>query len=163
MHMATKDNIDFGKMLLFFKKYNKKLVITVNGNSMYPSLKEGDKVQIDFEREIHKMGDIILFESKGGYILHRIVKCFDDNTYITKGDNNYLVDEVIVSINMIVGSIDTTMNKTWKIFTGAKMSYIQSIIFFQHMRIKCKVISWTLYRLCVIFRFIYNDLLKVCN
>lgn len=70
--------------------------VTVYGQSMYPTIKEGDIIKYYPINEELKIGDIIIFNNgiNEGYIIHRIIGIFYDNYgeyYITQGDNNYQI------------------------------------------------------------------------
>ena len=65
--------------------------IVASGISMYPTIREGDRVKVD--TRINKdlsVGDIIVYESYFFLVCHRIVKSFlkdGERFYITKGDS----------------------------------------------------------------------------
>lgn len=71
-------------------------VAVVEGKSMFPLLREGDVVFIKKvgSRDI-KVGDIIVYEYNGKYIIHRVIEVIHYNNrvyYVTKGDNNPIAD-----------------------------------------------------------------------
>lgn len=67
-------------------KQDKKVKIHVVGNSMLPTLKNGDKVLLG---PVYKMrlGDIVLATYNKSYVLHRIVG-WDKHTFRLVGDGN---------------------------------------------------------------------------
>lgn len=81
--------------------------ITYRGSSMFPTLKTGDILRVVQynRREIHP-GDVIAFNSSNGaaLIVHRVVTV-GQNGIRTKGDNNELNDDWLLSSNDVVGRI----------------------------------------------------------
>ena len=62
------------------------MILRVNGNSMWPLLKNGDEISVSKKLGELKNGDIITVHNSYGRILtHRII---DEVRLITKGDNN---------------------------------------------------------------------------
>lgn len=90
-------------------------VYIVTSQSMAPRLNEGDIVVVKsgHENDAYKVGNIITFvRSDGEIITHRIeriIKADGKNSYITKGDNNEQEDEEIVTYDMIIGRVVSTM------------------------------------------------------
>ncbi len=76
--------------------------IVILSNSMYPTLEKGDIVI--YEKDIQNVHekDIIVFETKDKTIVHRVVKKIN-NSYLTKGDNNNVVDNYKVDKKDIKG------------------------------------------------------------
>ncbi|WFO76330.1 signal peptidase I [Desulfurococcaceae archaeon MEX13E-LK6-19] len=71
-------------------------IAVVEGKSMFPLLREGDIVFIKkvSPEDIH-VGDVIVYEYRGKYIIHRVIKVIHQNGktyYVTKGDNNFVID-----------------------------------------------------------------------
>ena len=68
----------------------------MNGNSMYPVLKEGDVGMVQkCEPEALKIGDVVVFKSRDKYVAHRLLKIQKKGatTYFTaRGDKNLLHD-----------------------------------------------------------------------
>lgn len=84
--------------------------ITVIGNSMFPTYKDGDKVKIYPINRIIKVGDIVLYTHlKNSLTLHRIYEIRYDEfgcfIYSTKGDNNPDVDPYSIRDSNIVGLV----------------------------------------------------------
>lgn len=87
------------------------VVITVIGDSMKPTYKDGDKVRIHpFNRKL-KTGDIVLYNHlPNSFTIHRIcevkyckeMKCY---TYKTKGDNNSDIDPYTITDYNIIGIV----------------------------------------------------------
>lgn len=86
----------------FAIKKNCKLCLTVEGNSMFPTLQSGlTKVIIQFKNNNFKVGDIVLALSQK-FKLHRIV--FETSqSFILKGDANNWTEEV--NKNDIIGKV----------------------------------------------------------
>lgn len=87
--------------------------LKVKGNSMYPTLKDGDLVVIHrFNPGTHKLrpGDIVLVRAFDGVLLHRVVE-IRENLVITKGDNNPLADEVS-NVSDIVGIVEIPIDSS---------------------------------------------------
>ena len=83
----------------------------VNGDSMFPKIKDGDLIIIDNKnKDIYDVGDIISFEKNtvDGKIIvtHKIENVIEyDNeyAYVTKGINNPYEDDSIVEKDKIIG------------------------------------------------------------
>lgn len=94
--------------LLYFAMFLKTKTIlnhgfyVVNGNSMYPTLKNNDFLIASKTTDV-KVGDIICFEQNGKLIVHRVIYKNQDKL-ITKGDFNKFQDEKI-SIKQIRGKV----------------------------------------------------------
>lgn len=60
----------------------------ISSNSMWPVLEEGDLVFVkSIEPEDIKIGDVVIYTTEDGFIIHRVVK-LRDKTLVTKGDAN---------------------------------------------------------------------------
>jgi len=93
--------------------------VVVEGTSMLPTLYNGDIVLIHKPPpDKIRVGDIIVYESlKGNLIIHRVVKInrmpgCNPVCFVTKGDNNYLPDNMLglqpehgVSYDQIIGVV----------------------------------------------------------
>ena len=83
----------------------------VDGDSMYPKIKDGDFIAINRNiKEKYNVGDVVSFyhEINEGYIIvtHKIVYVEEnDNSirYVTKGVNNKENDEKLITGNEIIG------------------------------------------------------------
>lgn len=84
----------------------------VKGNSMLPTLEEGDIVVVS-KASNPRIGDIIVFRNVNKkYVIHRVIK-INGGTLITKGDNrpycdHPIIDKDIVGISVRVGKKDLT-------------------------------------------------------
>jgi len=63
--------------------------IHINGNSMYPAIKDQDILKIDYFEEPKnltefKEGEVLLLRPEGDWIIHRVVK--NEEKLLTKGD-----------------------------------------------------------------------------
>ena len=83
--------------------------ITIRGNSMFPTLINGEKVIVDLSAKNVNVGDIILYQQYPAHLTsHRVVKIIDQKGltfYLTKGDNNSECDPYLVSPDRIIGKI----------------------------------------------------------
>lgn len=89
--------------------------VRVSGNSMYPTLKDGEFLPInlvtDYKNPL-KIGTIILYKKGKELIIHRITYVFSINKrlfYLTKGDHNKLNDKYIVRSKNIIGYINNKL------------------------------------------------------
>lgn len=98
------------KKSLFMAMYSKThlgqdVVINVSGDSMFPYIKSGDTVNIEYCID-YCPGDILAFLYKNNgneeLILHRLLK-IKDGYYICKGDNSFRME--IVSERKIIGKV----------------------------------------------------------
>lgn len=91
---------------------------------MEPTIMENDLIITKNckEEEIHE-NDIIVFKRGDTIISHRIDKITSDNGknyYITKGDNNYILDEQKVLYKDVEGKYVGKISKVGKIMTVLK-------------------------------------------
>ena len=73
--------------------------VVVYGNSMYPCLREGDKVLM-LKQAAYQSGDILVFRNENDLIIHRLIvkyNCF----FICKGDNSFALEKIIS--NQVLG------------------------------------------------------------
>ena len=84
--------------------------ITILSNSMRPSFERGDIVIFekmnDSELEQIPINQIIIYSVGKQNIAHRVVDKIEQNnmvSYLTKGDNNNLLDKILVKTNQIKG------------------------------------------------------------
>lgn len=93
---------------------------------MEPNLKKNDVVFVKkCNEEELKEGDIIAFKKEAETITHRIVEIKSDNNnnkYITKGDNNKVVDNFEIDYEQIYGKVIFKIEKF-----GKFVQYIQNI------------------------------------
>ena len=122
-------NMDIYKYIKFYQKNGKGLWLTVNGKSMAPFFKDGEKVFVRFEHIKPNLGEIILFFAKEEYVLHRVVKLMSNGFCITKGDANFMPDEVPVNEEGIIGFVDMKSKFTLIISFAAALSYWQAKLF----------------------------------
>lgn len=64
----------------------KKRIMNTSGNSMYNVIANGDKILVSTSSFNAKFGDVIVYDSKHGYVAHRFYFHFF-NYAITAGDN----------------------------------------------------------------------------
>lgn len=67
--------------------------LRVFGDSMFPSIKNGDNITIT-KLPSYSLNDIVVFQYKlEGLIVHRIIK-IEENTYYCKGDNATRIETI---------------------------------------------------------------------
>lgn len=66
---------------------------TLQGASMHPHLRDGDKVIVSPHRQ-PRVGDVVVYkkDEDNTFVAHRIIK-IDKNTFIAKGDNSFCCDK----------------------------------------------------------------------
>lgn len=92
-------------------KFSKYSLFYVEGDSMYPEIKDGDFIAINTNKKSkYDVGEVISFiqEIDDGYIVvtHKIVSVDDSSEsykYVTRGVNNKEIDEKMVRDNQIIG------------------------------------------------------------
>lgn len=93
---------------------NRTLSFRMHGNSMYPTLKEGDLGQVDKCRpEDLKIGDIVVFKSQEKLVAHRLIEIFYLKTvkmFRTKGDKN-VHNDLPFSADELVGKMISFQRK----------------------------------------------------
>lgn len=89
----------------------KECKLKISGNSMYPTFRDGDTVDmVLFNGAIKSLdvGKIIVYQKSNNIIVHRIIKKYDIikvSFYVTKGDNNKYKDRYLVRKKDIIGYI----------------------------------------------------------
>ena len=116
------------------KKQNKEYIdifgyslFKVDTGSMIPSLQIGDIIIVKLTNDVN-IDDIVTFKKENEFITHRIIEINED-TIITKGDNNNTEDEPITK-EKIVGKVSYIFNNinVWKKVFADKGVYIPIII-----------------------------------
>ncbi|WP_051359397.1 signal peptidase I [Paucisalibacillus globulus] len=109
--------------------------LTVLSNSMNPSFETGDLIIIKkVVASSIKEGDVITFhEGNGKFVTHRVVKVVqqDGNSgFVTKGDNNNVNDEQVVSSEQLMGKKVFLINNGGHIakFIGSPIGVILFIV-----------------------------------
>lgn len=77
---------------------------SVYGNSMYPTIKDGQIVTICTDKN-YNIGDIIAYYVNNHIIVHRII-FVRKNYVLTKGDNNNYIDPLRVLKERIIGKVE---------------------------------------------------------
>lgn len=85
------------------------LSLMVQGNSMAPFLRDGRDVVTFDKPENLKVGDIVVFERAGYYIMHRIIKI--DGSYISTLGDNLSVPETHIPIDNVYGKVISAVRK----------------------------------------------------
>ena len=84
-------------------------LIAIASNSMNPVFYRGDAIVMEKYKDDTsiKVGDILVFESSGAMIIHRVIEIIDVDSetivYRTKGDNNKSPDPKVVTESQIIG------------------------------------------------------------
>ena len=99
-------------IICFYSGYFRFWVITIATGSMTPKIQIGDLVVIDQKANKKNLqkGQVIAYRNSNSIIVHRIdniVVYKDEKFYITKGDANKEQDALLVSTDMILGTIET--------------------------------------------------------
>lgn len=89
-------------------------ILIVKSNSMYPVLKKNDFVVICKNKSYSKNDIVTYISADNCLITHRIIEKQNDN-YITKGDNNNIEDDKIVTIQDIKGKVFLIIDSKKKI------------------------------------------------
>lgn len=80
---------------------------TYRGPSMYPTLRDGDGLEVTpyIEREV-RVGDIVVFPHphRAGDVVHRVVALMPEGVK-TRGDNNSHVDSYVTSYEALQGRV----------------------------------------------------------
>lgn len=90
----------------------KEYTITVQGNSMKPTIKSGEQVVIKKLEDL-KVGDIVLFTIPNELVLHRVVEIHYPYI-VTQGDNHPYSDHYI-RIDNIIGMLKDERKPSYKI------------------------------------------------
>lgn len=109
LHKST-DLIIYGIIAVIFVLVSGVLPIYMMGigsGSMEPIIYKGDAIVLSkvTDKSELKVDDIIAYEDGDTIIVHRIIKINDDNTYITKGDNNATRDTLDVPRDTVKGKV----------------------------------------------------------
>lgn len=75
------------------------------GESMYPTIKEGELLIVEKTND-YKKNDIITFiNDRGQTVTHRIIEVNEDKTYTTQGDGNKFIDTEHITKDHVVGEV----------------------------------------------------------
>ena len=108
----------------------------VASNSMSPQLKVGDAVIVkDLEPENVRIGQVIVFtdpKDQELFIVHRVVAVEENGekrVFITKGDNNPVVDDWVVTPAELVGGVAVNLPHfgSFLDFLGSPRGYLSCI------------------------------------
>ena len=81
-------------------------MISIGSNSMNPVIQRGDTIIFDKEYKKVKKGDILVFSNDGVIVVHRVIEIKNNGGkiyYRTKGDNNRVADQDLISHDQIIG------------------------------------------------------------
>jgi len=107
-------------------------IIRYLGSSMNPALKPGDRLQvIPCNGQKVRRGDVIVFVPPGGEsrIVHRVVS-IDSEGIKTRGDNNFVLDQWVLSPKLILGRVASVKRgkKRRRIFGGLMGQLYHSVV-----------------------------------
>ncbi len=119
-------------------------IAVVSGNSMVGVLESGDLIVAYRANEYH-IGDSVLYERFGGYVIHSIVGVHPDGSFISRGVNNPLPDPWRVPKENIMGimvfsapglghEVQTFLKSPFSVGTTAVLAALLVIIPMQRTR-----------------------------
>lgn len=81
-------------------------LFVITSDSMSPTFNEDDMIFVKTTNN-YEIGDIITYKVSNNEIpiTHRIIEKYDDNSFLTKGDNNSFADPTPVSKDNIIGEM----------------------------------------------------------
>ncbi len=90
-------------------------IVRVFGRSMYPSLKNGMRVEVQpVEYDELRMGDLLVFNNGSGIICHRLLRKSQRLCFL-KGDTNLHADPPVLW-NRVIGRVTRVVDDDWRIF-----------------------------------------------
>lgn len=98
-------------IVCFVGGFFKYVPVAIMSNSMLPEISRGDAVIVEKIDDVLsiKKGDVIEYELEGTVVVHRVVEILEQKrghyTFLTKGDNNNLIDAKPVSEEQIKGIV----------------------------------------------------------
>lgn len=106
--MINLKNYDIYEIITEELNKGKEAHFTVHGNSMFPTIKDGENVKIRKEQKI-KRGDVIAYyfdcNSECRIVVHRVI-FLREKYVLTKGDNNNSIDPFRIPYDKILGKIE---------------------------------------------------------
>ncbi len=97
-------------------------VVRVFGRSMYPTLKNGMRVEVQpVEYDELRVGDIVVFNSGNGIICHRLLKKSNRLCHL-KGDTNLHSDHPVIWAQ-VIGKVTRIVDDNWRIFQLDTLSF----------------------------------------
>jgi signal peptidase I len=100
--------------LLLCTRHTKIVQMTVQSESMRPTLDPGDHISVRIGKYQPAVGDVVLFYRNIEVVVHRIIRRFRrcEEIYLTKGDSNLLPDLPPVTPDEIIGQVVQCMPMT---------------------------------------------------
>lgn len=116
------------KVMLDCQKY---LILTVGGNSMYPTLLDNDVIRIESKSQ-YFLGEILCFSysSNKEILVHRLIRIdTNNNKYLCKGDNSLRVEHV--AKECILGSVVLKNGSPFQCVDSikARLSFLENMLF----------------------------------
>lgn len=99
----------YGNILRGILKQKNKFVISVKGNSMYPTFLEGEKVKITNPHDLEK-GDVVLFENYNFDLIFHRIEYISNGYVITRGDNHEFRDDIIERNSIIAKACEPRLD-----------------------------------------------------
>lgn len=98
--------------------------IPVSGQSMWPTIRDGDRVWMAHGYGRVDRGDVIIYRTAGRLVVHRVVAIHSSaerRQFITRGDNSTRTDAPVES-GQIIGQVIAVERKgrTWQMPTGRR-------------------------------------------
>lgn len=111
------------------------VTFTPRGSSMLPMLRNGkDVVVLSKPKGRLRIYDVPLYRrSDGSFVLHRVVGCQDDGSYIMCGDNQFVKEHGIKDSDVI--AVMTSFYRKGKSYTADSFSYRAYVSFWCHTRL----------------------------
>ena len=131
---------------------DKTFTIPITGTSMRPLLIAGrDTVTLKKCDTQLKKGDLPLYRRKdGAFVLHRVVKVENNNTYTMCGDNQFLKEKGITHSQIIGVVTEITRNdKTFSVENKKYQSYVKLGLFIFNIRYPYKRLRYGMHFLKV--------------
>ena len=134
----VKDTYSFIKP--FILAGNNERYLAVKGNSMWPLLKDGQRVRITTIKKPLKKGKCYLFAYKNALYIHRLFELSDEKACFI-GDYSEKIEEV--PLEAIIGEMEHNQNRiTLFILNLINSIYINTVPgIFRRMRIRNRVFS----------------------
>ena len=105
-----------------WQEYEKESQLKLSGHSMTPVIKNGDWLLLKHNSNDIRIGSIIAYRRERKIIVHRVIR-IQSQSFITKGDFNYHIDEV-VDIKSVIGKVIAVKNRRRLYRLDTKLWYV---------------------------------------
>ena len=129
-----------------------KLIYTNVGISMLPWIHEGKDVMVIEKAPEHlRKNDVVLFvrprvKGRGKYVLHRIIRCYEDGSFFIRGDNT-ITGERVLQENII--GILTSIRQPGRTIHVTDRDYRCKVWLWWHFCLPAKTLLWKARRMLV--------------